>query len=73
MNDTQFFGKTIKGNLKACVLYVGIGLCTVVGGAFMSMDPTEWSEMWWMKKAGWSILLIGNALNTMKAFFSNSR
>ena len=73
MSDTVIFGKTIKGNMKACVLYTSISICTVVGGAFLAMTPEEWSKMWIMNKLGWSILLLGNALNTIKAFFSNSR
>ena len=72
MSDSIIFGKTLTSSSKAMLLYVGNSLAMCVGGACMSLDQTEWDSWWWIKKAGWAILLIGNVCNTMKAFYSNS-
>jgi hypothetical protein len=72
MSDTTLFGKTIRGTDKAMLLYVGNAVALAVGGAMMALDQTEWDSWWWMKKIGWTLILLGNVFNTMKAFYSNS-
>lgn len=72
MGDTQFFGKTLSGTSKAMLLYVGTSVALAIGGSMFSLDQKEWDSWWWMKRAGWAFILLGNVFNTIKAFYSNS-
>jgi hypothetical protein len=57
----------LKGHIRH---FLTVAIC--IGGAMMALDQKEWDSWWWMKKAGWVLLLLGNVFNTMKAFYSNS-
>jgi hypothetical protein len=73
MSDTVIFKRfLITGAFKSVMMYGGISACLGVGMAFMDMSKDKWDALWWMQKAGWAILLIGNTLNTIKAATSNS-
>lgn len=72
MSDTLFFGKSVSKKTKAMLLYAGTSACIVAGGAMVSMKPEEWANMSWMQQSGWTILLVGNVLNTIKAYYSAS-
>lgn len=71
MSDTQIFGRTLTGDSKKMLLYAFVSVCLAIGGACMAMDQKEWDAMWWMKKTGWLLLLLGNVGNTIKAYYSN--
>lgn len=71
MSDTVIFGKTLTGNNKKMLLYVANAVALAIGGAMMTLDQKEWDAWWWMKRAGWIFMLLGNVTNTIKAFYSN--
>ena len=80
MSDTIIFGKTVKGHVKSVAVYCAISIVATVllgvGSTFFEMDLEKWLSMWWMKRAGWWMMLAGNvslnALNVYKAATSNS-
>lgn len=69
----KVFGKwVLESRTVAGTLYCINAIAMVAGAAFLAMKPEEWNAMSAMNRVGWSLLLVGNVTNTLKAYLSNS-